>query len=37
MKKANGLRNDFHGKIMSNGDVLDDMGRFIDNMLDYLY
>jgi len=37
VKKANGLRNDFHGKIMSNGDVLDDMGRLIDNLLDYLH
>ena len=37
MKKANGLRNDFHGKIMSNGDILDDMGRLIDNLLDYLH
>jgi len=37
MKKANGLRSDFHGKILSNGDVLDDLGNFIDNLLDYLH
>jgi filamentous hemagglutinin len=37
MKKANGLRNDFHGIIMSNGDVLDDLGRLIDNLLEYLH
>ena len=37
MKKANGLRNDFHGKILNNGDVLDDLGNYIDNLFDYLY
>lgn len=37
MKKANGLSNNFHGKILKNGDVLDNFGNFIDNLLDYLH
>ena len=37
MKKANGLSNNFHGKILKNGDVLDSFGNFIDNLLDYLH
>jgi RHS repeat-associated protein len=36
IKKANGLRADHHGRIMSNGDYLDDAGRIIDNILDYV-
>ena len=37
MKKANGMRNDFHGKIYNNGDVYDDLGNLIDNILDYIH
>ncbi len=37
LKKANGLRSDFHGKILSNGDIWDDLGNFIDNLFDYLH
>lgn len=37
MKKANGLSNNIHGKILSNGDVWDDLGNFIDNLFDYLH
>ena len=36
LKKANNLRNDTHGKILSNGDYIDGTGCVIDNILDYI-
>lgn len=36
LKKENDLRNDRHGKIMSNGDYVDDVGNVIDNIGGYV-
>jgi hypothetical protein len=37
LKKFAGKGNNFHGKIMSNGDVLDDAGRVIGNIYDFIF
>lgn len=38
LKKERGLSNDFHGKIMSNGDVVDPhSGEVLDNILHYVH
>lgn len=36
MKKETGLRNDFHGRIMSNGDYVSPQGSVIDNIGGYI-
>jgi filamentous hemagglutinin len=36
LKKDNGLRNDFHGRILDNGNYIDDAGKVIGNIGDYL-
>ncbi|MFO6300376.1 PAAR-like domain-containing protein [Rahnella selenatireducens] len=36
LKKDNGLRNDFHGRILDNGSYIDDAGSNIGNIEDYL-
>jgi len=36
LKKENGLPNDHHGKILSNGDYVDELGNVFGNLADYL-
>lgn len=36
LKKDNGLRNDFHGRILDNGDYIDNAGKIIGNIGDFL-
>jgi hypothetical protein len=36
LKKDNGLRNDHHGRILDNGDYVNDAGDLIGNIADYL-
>jgi hypothetical protein len=36
LKKANGIPNDSHNKIMNNGDIFDSSGEYIDNIRLYL-
>ncbi|PIQ42714.1 MAG: hypothetical protein COW05_08365 [Gammaproteobacteria bacterium CG12_big_fil_rev_8_21_14_0_65_46_12] len=36
LKKDNGLRNDHHGRILDNGDYINDAGDRLGNIADYL-
>lgn len=36
LKKDNGLRNDFHGRILDNGNYVDKTGNVIGNIGDYV-
>ncbi|WNJ81262.1 hypothetical protein RJE46_08555 [Cedecea neteri] len=36
LKKDNGLRNDFHGRILDNGNYVDKSGNIIGNIGDYV-
>jgi hypothetical protein len=36
LKGANNLGPSHHGKVLENGDYVDDLGNVIDNLLDYI-